>query len=121
MPHTYLPRFDIEHMFRFAKNTLGWTTPALRTPGQADRWSWLSLLSPSCDWPEVSKTCDFPGSGPAIPPCSPRRGCDRGFGDFVQSSAPRLVHRNSRTPGPGRPKGTRKPPRTRYPAVKKAA
>ncbi|MHB1475696.1 MAG: transposase [Dermatophilaceae bacterium] len=30
----YLRRFDIEHTYRFAKNTLGWTTPALRTPEQ---------------------------------------------------------------------------------------
>lgn len=37
----YLHRFDIEHFFRFAKTTLGWTTPALRTPEQADRWSRL--------------------------------------------------------------------------------
>jgi hypothetical protein len=28
----YLRRFDIEHTYRFVKNTLGWTTPALRTP-----------------------------------------------------------------------------------------
>jgi len=41
----YLRRFDIEHMFRFAKNTLGWTTPALRTPEQADRWSWLIVAA----------------------------------------------------------------------------
>ena len=34
---SYLRRFDIEHTFRFLKNTLGWTTPALRTPEQADR------------------------------------------------------------------------------------
>ena len=33
----YLRRFDIEHTFRFVKSTLGWTTPALRTPQQADR------------------------------------------------------------------------------------
>ena len=37
----YLRRFDIEHTFRFAKNTLGWTTPSLCTPEQADRWTWL--------------------------------------------------------------------------------
>ena len=37
----YLRRFDIEHTFRFIKNTLGWTTPSLCTPEQADRWSWL--------------------------------------------------------------------------------
>jgi hypothetical protein len=32
----YLRRFDIEHTFRFAKQTLGWTTPKLRNPEQAD-------------------------------------------------------------------------------------
>ena len=28
----YLRRFDIEHTFRFCKNTLGWTTPRLAPP-----------------------------------------------------------------------------------------
>jgi hypothetical protein len=37
----YLHRFDLEHTYRFAKNTLGWTTPSLCTPQQADRWTWL--------------------------------------------------------------------------------
>ena len=37
----YLCRLDIEHGFRFMKGTLGWTTPSLSTPDQADRWSWL--------------------------------------------------------------------------------
>ncbi|MGB3032159.1 MAG: hypothetical protein WBB51_00280, partial [Candidatus Microthrix parvicella] len=36
----YLHRFDIEHSFRFAKNTLGWVTPSICTPEQADRWTW---------------------------------------------------------------------------------
>ena len=41
----YLRRFDIEHTYRFAKNNLGWTTPALRTPEQADRWTWLTIAA----------------------------------------------------------------------------
>jgi len=41
----YLRRFDIEHTYRFAKNALGWTTPSLRTPQQADRWTWLVLAA----------------------------------------------------------------------------
>jgi hypothetical protein len=41
----YLRRFDIEHTCRFAKNALGWTTPSLRTPQQADRWTWLVLAA----------------------------------------------------------------------------
>jgi Transposase DDE domain. len=37
----YLRRYCIEHLFRFIKQHLGWTTPRLRTPEQATRWSWL--------------------------------------------------------------------------------
>src|SRR5438067_11098893 len=43
--HAYLHRFDLEHTYRFAKNTLGWTTPSLRTPQQADRWTWLTIAA----------------------------------------------------------------------------
>lgn len=39
--HMFLRRFDLEHTFRFLKQTLGWTTPRLRTPAAADRWTWL--------------------------------------------------------------------------------
>ncbi len=41
----YLRRFDIEHSFRFAKGTLGWTTPQLCTPSQADRWTWIVVAA----------------------------------------------------------------------------
>ncbi|MFI6447176.1 hypothetical protein [Kitasatospora sp. NPDC050543] len=41
----FLRRFDIEHTFRFFKQTLGLTRPRLRTPGQADRWVWLILAA----------------------------------------------------------------------------
>jgi len=41
----YLRRFDVEHTYRFSKNMLGWTTPSLCTPEQADRWTWLVLAA----------------------------------------------------------------------------
>ncbi len=41
----YLRRFDIEHTFRFVKGTLGWTTPSVCTPEQADRWTWLVMTA----------------------------------------------------------------------------
>jgi len=41
----FLRRFDLEHTFRFLKHTLGWTRPGIRTPAQADRWTWLILAS----------------------------------------------------------------------------
>jgi DDE superfamily endonuclease len=41
----YIRRFDLEHTFRFLKQTLGWTTPRVRHPEQADRWTWLVLAA----------------------------------------------------------------------------
>jgi hypothetical protein len=41
----YVRRFDLEHTIRFAKQTLGWTTPRPRHPEQAERWTWLVLAS----------------------------------------------------------------------------
>lgn len=37
----YIRRFDLAHTFRFCTQALGWTTPRVRTPEQADRWTWL--------------------------------------------------------------------------------
>jgi hypothetical protein len=33
----FLRRFDLEHTFRFLKQTMGWTKPRIRTPEAADR------------------------------------------------------------------------------------
>ncbi len=41
----YLRRFELEHTIRFAKQTLGWTAPKLRSPAAADRWTWLVLAA----------------------------------------------------------------------------
>jgi hypothetical protein len=41
----YVARFSIEHTFRFFKQGLKWTTPKLRSPEAADRWTWLVILA----------------------------------------------------------------------------
>jgi hypothetical protein len=41
----YVRRFDLEHTFRFLKQSMGWTTPRVRHPKQADRWTWLVLAA----------------------------------------------------------------------------
>jgi len=41
----FLRRFDLEHTFRFLKQTLGWSRPRLRTPQAADRWTWLIIAA----------------------------------------------------------------------------
>lgn len=41
----FLRRFDLEHTFRFAKQTLGWTAPKLRTPEATDCWTWILVVA----------------------------------------------------------------------------
>ena len=38
-------RFSLAHTFRFFKHTRNWTTPTLRQPAAADRWTWRLLLA----------------------------------------------------------------------------
>jgi len=119
----YLRRFDIEHAFRFVKGTLGWTTPQLCTPEQADRWSWIVAAAYSQLRLARGLVADLrlPWERPCDPakltPCRVRRGFRRLRATIGTPALPP----KSRTPGPGRPQGTRKPPRKRYPAVKRTA
>ena len=119
----YLRRFDIEHGFRFVKGTLGWTTPSLRTPEQADRWTWLVLAAYTQLRlarglvQDLRLPWERPRTPAQITPARVRRWFRRLRATLGTPASPP----KSTTPGPGRPKGTRRPPRTRYPAVKKAA
>lgn len=119
----YLRRFDIEHTFRFAKNTLGWTTPSLRTPEQADRWTWLTVAAYTqlrlarglVD--DMRLPWERPREPARLTPPRVRRGFRQARATVGTPASPP----KSDTPGPGRPKGTRRAPRTRHPAIKKAA
>lgn len=119
----YLRRFDIEHTYRFAKNTLGWVTPALRTPEQADRWTWLivaaytQLRLARGLVEDMRLPWERPRDPAQLTPARVRRGFRRLRATIGTPASPP----KSETPGPGRPKGTRRPPRTRYPPIKKAA
>jgi len=120
---SYLRRFDIEHTFRFAKNTLGWTSPSLCTPEQAERWTWLvvAMLTQLRLARDHVEDLRLPWERPREPhqltPVRTRRGFRRLRATIGTPANPPKLTRA----GPGRPKGTRRPPRTRYPAVKKAA
>jgi hypothetical protein len=119
----YLRRFDIEHTFRFIKGTLGWTTPSLQMPEQADRWTWLVIAAYTQLRLARGLVADLrlPWERPRDPnKLSPAR-VRRGFRQLRAHLGTPARPPKSSAPGPGRPKGTQKPPRKRYPAVRKAA
>jgi len=119
----YLRRFDIEHTFRFAKNTLGWTTPSVCTPAQADRWTWL-IVAAYTQLRLARHLIDdhrLPWERPRSPhQLTPAR-VRRGFRRLAAATRTPARPPKPTRAGPGRPKGTRRPPRTRHPAIKKTA
>jgi hypothetical protein len=117
----YLRRFDIEHTYRFVKNTMGWTAPSVRTPEQADRWTWL-IVAGYTQLRLARHLVDdnrLPWERPAKPGRLTPARVRREFRRLAPTLGTPARPPKSRTPGPGRPTGTRRPPRTRYPAVKK--
>jgi hypothetical protein len=103
----FLRRFDIEHTFRLFKQTLGWTTPKLRTPEAADRWTWLVLAAYTQLRLARRLAVDLrrPWEKP-VPPdrLSPAR-VRRGFRNLrARVGSPARAPKPSR-PGPGRPAG----------------
>lgn len=119
----YVARFSIEHTFRFFKQTLRWTTPKLRAPAAADRWTWLLLLA-SVQLRlarDVIADVRLPWQRPLPPERRTPARVRRGFSHLLAhlgspASVPKPCGRS-----PGRPKGKRSPPATRYPAVKLTA
>jgi hypothetical protein len=119
----YVHRFDIEHTIRFAKQTLGWTVPAVRTPDQAARWTaiitaayaQLVLARPLAA--DHKLPWERPRPAHRLTPGRIRRDFPR-----VRSALP--VVANPRKPcraGPGRPQGATSPRAKRHPVIRKNA
>jgi hypothetical protein len=121
--HTFLRRFDLEHTFRFLKQTLGWTRPRLRHPDQADRWTWLILAAYTQLRLARGLTDDLrrPWETPMPPDRLTPGRVRRGFPRIHRTTArPTAAPKPSR-PGPGRPKGMRNSsPAPRYPVGKRS-
>ena len=111
----YLRRFDIEHVFRFLKQSLGWDKPMLRDPQAADRWTWLLI---TC-WNQLYLARDLAAAvrlpwQPPLPPGKLTPGRVRAAFPRLHPSLPALTSPPKPTrPGPGRPKGS--PNKTRAP------
>ncbi len=106
----FLRRFDLEHTFRFLKQTLGWTRPRLRSPQAADRWSWLILAAYTqlrlARWLVVQVRRPWEPRTRDPRRLTPAR-VRRGFRNIRSAMAlPAGVPKPSRS-GPGRPPGTR--------------
>jgi hypothetical protein len=113
----YLRRFDLEHTFRFFKQQLGWTTPHLRDPAAADRWTWLLIVVHTQLRLTRGLTEDLrrPWERPAPPDRLTPTRVRRGFRRLrAKIGSPAGAPKPTR-PGPGRPPGTpNHHPATRY-------
>jgi DDE superfamily endonuclease len=119
----FLRRFDLEHTFRFLKQTLGWTTPNLRCPQAADRWTWLVLIAHAQLRLARDLTADLrrPWERPAPPGRLTPARVRRGFRNIrpkisLPAGAPKPSH-----PGPGRPPGSKNKHRAHHHHVGKTA
>src|SRR5262249_55338426 len=105
----FLRRFDLEHTFRFVKQVLGWTTPKIRNPQAADRWTWLiitayaqlRLARPLAD--DLRLPWERPAPPGRLTPARVRRGFRN-----IHATAPCPAGApKPGKPGPGRPPGSR--------------
>jgi hypothetical protein len=118
----YARRFDLEHTFRFLKQTLGWTTPRMRHPEQADRWTWLVVAA--LTQLRLARACVADRRLPWERRYAPGQLTPYRVQRAVLALLPELG-----TPAkppkpcgrsPGRPKGRRSGQAKRYPVLKKA-
>ena len=119
----YVRRFDLEHTFRFLKQTLNWTSPRVRYPEQADRWSWLILAAYT--QLRLARGCVADERLPWERPLeegklTPNRVRRRFWSLLVELGTPARAPKPCGR-SPGRPKGRLSGPAKRYPAIKKAA
>jgi hypothetical protein len=119
----YVRRFDLEHTFRFFKQAMGWITPRVRHPEQADRWSWLMVaaylqlrLARAC---VVDRRLPWEKHYPQgkLTPYRVRRAVLALLPELGTPAKPPKPCGRS----PGRPKGRLSGRAKRYPAIKKAA
>lgn len=110
----FLRRFDLEHTFRLFKQTLGWTTPKIRTPQAADRWTWLILAAhtqlrlarPLAA--DLRRPWERPGHPGRLTPARVRRS----FRNIRPTTLQPAGAPKPSRPGPGRPPGSRNQRRT---------
>src|SRR5207249_2456368 len=117
----YGRRFPIEHGFRFAKQTLGWTTVRPRDPRAADRWTWLIALAFWQLWLARALVADshLPWERPVPPEAlSPGR-VRRAFAGLLPKVSTPARAPTPRGKSPGRRPGQRPRPHARCAVVRR--
>jgi hypothetical protein len=115
----YIARFSLEHTFRVFKQTLRWTTPKLRSPAAADRWTWLLILA----YVQLRLAREAVGDVrlPWQPPLAAERRTParirRGFSQVLARLGSPVYVPKPCGRSPGRPLGERSQPAARFPAV----
>jgi hypothetical protein len=119
----YVRRFDREHTLRFCKQSLGWTKPRVRSPEQADRWTWLVVatytqLQLARSWiADRRLPWERPLDRDTLTPSRVQRALSALLPMVgTPAKAPKPCGRS-----PGRPTGSRSGHATRSPVLKKAA
>ncbi len=108
-PHSYAERSSLKRAKRLSSKVAG------------DRWTWLVVVAYTqlrlarglVD--DIRMSWERPTDPAKLTPARVRRGFHRLRATIGTPARPP----KSDTPGPGRPKGNRRPPRTRYPAIKR--
>jgi len=120
----FLRRFDLEHTFRFCKQTLGLTRPRLRSPAQADRWAWLVVVAYTQLRLARGLATDLrrPWERPVAPgQLSPGSSARAPSGAAIAASAGSWAHRPARRnppgPAPDAPKAVCPPRRCAIPSA----
>jgi hypothetical protein len=119
----YVRRFDLEHMIRHWTQALGWTTPKVRHPEQADRWTWLILTAYTQLRLARGIVADqrLPWERPLpLEKLTPTRVL-RSFATLLPQVGTPAEAPKPRGRSPGRPKGRLSGKAKRYPAIKRAA
>src|SRR6266849_265974 len=99
----------LEHTFRLFKQVLGWTTPKIRSPQAADRWTWLiitchaqlRLARPLAD--DLRLPWERPAPPGRLTPARVRRG----FRNIRATLPCPAGAPKPGKPGPGRPPGSK--------------
>lgn len=118
----YLGRFTVEHLFRFLKQTLGWTRPRPRDPAAADRWSWLLGMAVWQLWLARPLVADqrLPWERPRAPERLTPGRVRRAYAGLLPGLGTPASAPQPRGKSPGRPLGFRPDPAPRYAVQKRS-